>query len=147
MPPELLVAISGVFVTVALAAASAASWWLARSAPEQRLRSLVRLPPTSVMREQRALAEEPDPTLARLSRLIPKSAKDMSRLQRRLAQAGYPHFKSAVYYALAELLLPLVFGSGVLFGFGLFVDQFVLVGHMRLLGKVIQDGLEALAQQ
>jgi tight adherence protein C len=39
----------------------------------------------------------------------------MSRLQRRLAQAGYPHFKSVVYYSFAEVVLPVLCGGGVLF--------------------------------
>jgi tight adherence protein C len=38
----------------------------------------------------------------------------MSRLQRRLTRAGYPQFKSAVYFSLAQLLLPVVFGIPVL---------------------------------
>src|SRR5262249_11725334 len=69
---------------------------------------------SSTLLDRPLLTEGPDPALARLTRLIPKSPKDMSRLQRRLARAGYPRFESAVYYSLAELLLPLVFGCAVL---------------------------------
>ncbi len=115
MPPTLLIAIAGVFVMTAVAGGSVASWWLARSAPERRLRSLVPVTQTGIVQEASALAEGPDPVLARLSRLLPKSAKDMSRLQRRLAQAGYPQFKFVVYYSFAELLLPVVCGGSVLF--------------------------------
>ena len=135
MPPTLLIAIAGVFVMTAVAGASAASWWLARSAPEQRLRSLVPRPQAGLVRVQGALAEGPDPTLARLSRLLPKSAKDMSRLQRRLAQAGYPQFKSVVYYSFAELLLPVLLGGSVLLvvhirGAWIFALLTAVVGYM-----------------
>jgi tight adherence protein C len=115
MPPILLIAIAGVFLMTAVAGGSAASWWFARSAPERRLRSVAPVAQTGIVQEAGALAEGTDPALARLSRLLPKSAKDMSRLQRRLARAGYPQFKFVVYYAFAELLLPVVCGGGVLF--------------------------------
>jgi len=115
MSPEILMAVSGVFVVVAVAAGSTASWWLARNAPEQRrLRNLVPSTVTSVIAGKRSLTEGSDATLARLSRLMPKSPKDMSRLQRRLTKAGYPQLRSAVYYLIAELVLPIVLGLTVL---------------------------------
>jgi tight adherence protein C len=62
--------------------------------------------------------ESPDANLSRLRRLLPKSPKDMSRLQRRLAKAGYPHFQATVYYSLAELILPVAFGFAVIAAIG-----------------------------
>ena len=115
-------ALSGVFVTVAMVAGAAASWWLARTAPEaRRLRTLALGPMgkmTGAERERQSLTDGPDPRLARLTRLLPKSPKDMSRLQRRLARAGYPRFKAAVYYTLAQLLLPFVLGGSVILTVG-----------------------------
>jgi tight adherence protein C len=43
----------------------------------------------------------------------------MSRLQRRLTRAGYPHFRATVFYALAEVLLPIIVAGIVLIAFGL----------------------------
>jgi len=51
--------------------------------------------------------------------MVPKSPKDMSRLQRRLTRAGYPQFKSTVYFAFTELLLPVVFAGTVVLVVGL----------------------------
>ena len=116
MTPAMLLAVTGVFVMIALAAGSATSWVLGRIAPERkRIRALAQASvPAPVLIERGPLAETLDPVLARLSKLVPKSPKDMSRLQRRLARSGYPQFESAVYYSLAQLTLPVVFGLGVL---------------------------------
>jgi tight adherence protein C len=120
MTPELFIAVFGVFLAVAVVAGSAASWWLARSAPEQRrLRTFARPKAQFVAESSQSLAEGPDPQLARLTRLIPRSPKDMSRLQRRLARAGYPHFRSVVWYSLAEMLLPVLLGVPVLIVLGI----------------------------
>jgi len=118
MSTELLIAIGTVFVAVALVVAPTMAWWLNRgTVGQKRLRRLSSS--TGVASESQRLAELPDPTLARLSRLVPRSPKDMSRLQRRLARAGYPQFKSTVYFALAQLLLPVVFGVITVLLFGL----------------------------
>src|SRR6266852_992425 len=104
MTPQLFIAVSGVFIAVAVIAGSATSWWLVRTAPEKRrLRNLAWKATRSVP-EAQPLAEGPDPKLARLTRLMPRSPKDMSRLQRRLARAGYPQFQSVIVYSAAELV-------------------------------------------
>jgi tight adherence protein C len=141
---------------VAILAGSAASWWFARTASEhRRLRDLVQQGGADVAPNRWGLVEAPDPTLARLTRLVPKSAKDMSRLQRRLAQAGYPRFKSAVYYSILEVLLPAVFAlavllllgiSAVLFAvaaaaIGLFLPRLYIRRKTMLRQKAIQNGL------
>jgi tight adherence protein C len=119
MRPEVIIAILGVFVTVGLVAAATASWWIARNSPEQRrLKNLTAVTTTGVVVQRPRLTEVPDATLSRLTRLLPKSPKDMSRLQRRLARAGYPHFRAVAIYSLAELLLPIVFGVFVILSLG-----------------------------
>jgi tight adherence protein C len=155
MPTELVIAIATVFVAVAFAAASTASWWLNRSTVEQkRIRGLSAS--TGVVLESRRLAERPDPILARLSRMVPKSPKDMSRLQRRMTRAGYPQFKATVYFALAQLLLPVVFAGTALLLVGLsggwiFALLAAALGYLvpglyigrktKLRQKAIQNGL------
>lgn len=155
MPTELVIAIATVFVAVAVAAASTASWWLNRSTVEQkRVRGLSAS--TGVVLESRRLAEIPDPILARLSRMVPKSPKDMSSLQRRMSSAGYPQFKTTVYFALAQLLLPVVFAGTALLlvglsGGGIVVFLAAALGYVapgfyigrktKLRQKAIQNGL------
>jgi tight adherence protein C len=59
-----------------------------------------------------------DPKLARWSRLLPKSVKDMSRLERRLAGAGLHSTTTTVTLAALEILLPLILASTTLWWFG-----------------------------
>jgi tight adherence protein C len=159
MTPEVLLAVSGMFVTVAILAGSTASWWLARNAPEQRrLRNLAPVSTTGVVAvtEKGALTEGVDATLANLSRYVPKSPKEMSRLQRRLARAGYPQYKSVIYYSLAELILPvalallvvLIVGlqRGWIFallagGIGYLMPSFYIGKKTKQRQKAIQNGL------
>jgi len=115
MTPALLIAVAGIFVTMLVVVGSTASWMLGRAAPERRRVRALEYTSTSVVTAHGPLAETFDPALVRLSKLVPRSAKDMSRLQRRLARAGYPRFKSAVYYSLAQFILPAAFGLTVLF--------------------------------
>jgi tight adherence protein C len=66
-----------------------------------------------------ALTDRPDPVLKKVSTFIPKSPKEMGRLQRRLTRAGYPSAKAAVYFAVAEVITPIVFALGVIWYFGM----------------------------
>src|SRR6266545_3116153 len=109
MTPDLLFAIVGVFITIGIVAGTTTSWALDRSAPEKRrLRAIARSSGSGLVAEEGRLVETPDPVLARLSRLLPKSPKEMSRLQRSLTRAGYPRFGAVVIYSAAEVVLPLL---------------------------------------
>jgi tight adherence protein C len=106
--PILLIALTGIFVSVAILAGFLTWSMLERQAPDQkRIRALVGGGPTGVVvNEARPqLTHAFDPTLAKLTKLVPKSAKDMSRLQRRMARAGYPQASAAVYFSLTQIAL------------------------------------------
>jgi tight adherence protein C len=105
-----VLALVAMFVSVALVSGLAASRVLAWNAPgRRRIRELagVRAPQLTV--EHRQLSDDRlNRTLQRLSRLVPKSPNDMSRLRRRLARAGYDSSGAAVLYAVSEFALPVV---------------------------------------
>ena len=110
MSAPLLIALIGVFVTVAIVVGGAASWVLARNTPQQRrLRAVVRGADSTGILAQTTpvLTTGPDPALQRLSKYVPKSASEMSRLQKRMTRAGFPHARSVIVYVTAELVLPL----------------------------------------
>src|SRR4029079_7785098 len=116
MTAPLLIALIGVFVTIAILVGSTTSWLLARNAPQQRrLRAGVRgADSTGILAHSTpVLAQGPDPGLQRLSKYLPRSASEMSRLQKRMTRAGFPHPGAVVAYAAAELLLPIVGFFGV----------------------------------
>jgi tight adherence protein C len=108
MAPDILLAAGTVFVAVAVLTALAAQLLLSGpSTAQKRLRSTGAPTPAPVL-VQAPLVEGSDPALGRLARFIPKSPKEMSRLQRRLARAGYHNPWVTVAYALAELVLPVL---------------------------------------
>ena len=121
MTPEILLAVVGVFVTMCILAGTATSWVLARNTPEKRrLRAVTQSGASRPVAEDDRLVDTPDPTLAKLSRLLPKkSPKEMSNLQRKLTRAGYPFFSAVVLHSLAEVLLPvlLFFAVAIVLGF------------------------------
>jgi tight adherence protein C len=109
MAPELLLAVVGVFVAVAVIASTTMSWALTRNSPEKRrLRAIGQPAASTLVMNAPRLSTVPDPALSRLSRMLPKSPKAMSRLGRKLTQAGYPSFAAIVWYSVAEVVLPAV---------------------------------------
>jgi tight adherence protein C len=134
MTPQILVTVVTVFVAVALMAGGAMSWWFAWSAPEQRrLRALSQQQPSGLVTRHSGLVESFDPVLVKLRKLVPKSPKEMSQLQRRLTQAGHPHNSAVVYYCVAELALPIVLGFAVLAALG-FRAGLIPAGFLAVLG-------------
>lgn len=112
MPVELLIGIGVLFVAVALVCGTAVMLLLQRTSPEQRrLRAVAAAPApvSNLVLEPASLTDAVDPVLQRLSRALPKSPKDMGRLRRHLAAAGYYDAKTAVIYSFAELTLPFAF--------------------------------------
>ena len=136
MAPEVLLAIVGVFVAMCVVVGTATSWALERNSPERRrIRAIAQPAGASRVVVDDRLVETPDPILARLSRLLPKSPKEMSTLQRTLTRAGYPSGRAVVVYSVAEVVLPLIlfFGTVTVLGFsGGLVTALVLgvVGYL-----------------
>jgi tight adherence protein C len=120
MTPQLILAMVGVFAGVAFAIGAAGILWLQQTAPEQRrLRALTHPASSGLVLDTPTLTEQPDPTLAKLTRLVPKSPKDMGKLQRRMTRAGYPQMRAAVYFSVIEVVLPIVLVVVTILGLGL----------------------------
>jgi tight adherence protein C len=109
MSPEVLLAVVGVFVAMCVVAGTTTSWVLARNAPEKRRLRTITQPEVSrrLVVDDRLIAA-PDPVLARLSKLLPKSPAEMSKLQRTLTKAGLHSTKALLVYSVAEVVLPLM---------------------------------------
>jgi tight adherence protein C len=115
MPMDLGLALVAVFVSVALVAASAMWLVLGWSSPERRqIRRLSRDRARVGATPALSLTDAPSALVKRLQQVVPKSPKDMSRLRRRLATAGYGSAAAAAIYAASEPLLFAVFGFLVL---------------------------------
>ena len=112
MPVDLLIAVGGVFLVVALLTGTLMSVVLARTSTERRrLNELVEHRGGSGLLavEGTGLTEQPTGASAQAARLIPKSPKDMGRLRRRMATAGYKSYEAAILFAIAEIAFPVLF--------------------------------------
>ncbi len=118
MPSLTLVAVASVFVAVGLIAGLGMASALGRLVPARRRLEEMALAtagsPVSVVTDMR-LEEHGDPRLERLSKLLPKSPKEMMKVRRRLARAGYYGIGAAIIYSVAELALPVVIGLSTYF--------------------------------
>ncbi len=108
MMPQLLLAVGVLAISVAIAAGFITLEVIARRAPgRQRLRDAGEA--GGVFEASLPLAEAAlDPRLARATRFLPKSPKEMTRLRRRMARAGYHKPTAPVMYAIAELAIPVI---------------------------------------
>jgi tight adherence protein C len=121
MNPELLVVAGGVFVAVATVLGLAGFVLVESLTPERRrLRQLSVREARPLSTAVGSLARDNDESDgSRLRSFVPKSPKDMGRIQRQLARAGYTSPMAATIYALAEILVPLAFAIATLLVFGM----------------------------
>ena len=102
------------------------------------------------------LVDTPIPALRQLAKAMPKSPKDLGRLRRRLATAGYYDLPSAVYFSAAKFVCPVVFGvvallffgvsdgwmmAAAIAGLGYYAPEFALKRKIRARKKSIVNGL------
>jgi tight adherence protein C len=123
---NVLLALVAVFISVALVAGWATSAGLERaSVVRRRVRGLT--DPTVRRDAQIAgivdASVADDPVIKRVTRFVPKSPKEMKRIQRRLALAGLHDPKHVAMFVAAELLCPI----------GLFAVAFVFGGSRGLI--------------
>jgi len=152
----LIISLVALFIGVALVSQLVLSEVLSWAAPERkRLRDL-EVSSTGVLRDGVELVDTPIPALRQLAKAMPKSPKDLGRLRRQLATAGYYDLRSAVYFSAAKFVCPVVFGVVALFfvgvsdgwmmaaaiaGLGYYVPEFALKRKIRARKKSIVNGL------
>ena len=110
MALDLLVTLTAGFLAVALLAGYGVSSILTAFSPERRrLRQLAATGVSSGFEGHFTLVEEIDPRFRALPG-IPTSPKEMGRLRRRLAMAGYTSPTAVVIFAFANLATPVLLG-------------------------------------
>jgi tight adherence protein C len=101
---DLTIAFLALAASVALLSGAITSAALARQTPgRRRLLQTTGDGAASVFDRAPQLTEGPSPRLQKIAAYVPKSPKEMSRLQRRLTNAGFHGFAPVVIYAFAEL--------------------------------------------
>lgn len=107
MPLDLSVTLVAAFLFVALVAGYGTSALFSAVSPERRrLRQMAVGGPTGVVDAQVTLVDTVDPRLKRIPGM-PKSPKEMGRLRRRLARAGYTSMTAVLIYTGATILTPI----------------------------------------
>ena len=138
MPLTLTVSLAAVFVCVAMASGLAVSRMLAFSTTgRKRLRDMATVAPSDLLRAD-TLVEVPNPALHRLSRALPKSPKEMGRLRRRLAAAGYYDLTAAIYFSAVKFAAPVVTAGLAVFLFG-FSEGWMMAAVGATLGYLVPD--------
>jgi tight adherence protein C len=155
---ELTLALVAVFTSVALLTGAVASAVLARRLPSRRrLLEITKGPvSTGVLTDGPQLTEALSPRLQKVAPYVPKSPKEMTRLRRRLANAGFHGTTVVIVYAFAEVALAATgfliasvlagFPSGMLFGVagafvGYMIPGFIVARRTRQRKLQIQNGL------
>src|SRR5437764_12063835 len=109
MEASFLIPLVAIFGSVAIICGTLASLVLSQSAPAlRRLRGLDVGKTSTLALEASPLVDAPNPSLKRIAAVVPKSPKEMRRVQRRLATAGYRPFGFTIAYSLSEIILPLL---------------------------------------
>jgi tight adherence protein C len=108
MPLDVLVTLAAAFMFVALVAGYGTSALVSAISPERRrLRQMATAGPGAVFDAQLTLVDAVDPRLKRIPG-VPKSPKEMGRLRRRLARAGYTSATALLVYAAATVATPVI---------------------------------------
>ena len=155
---ELTFALITLFASLALIAGMATSAVLARQAPGRR-RLLATAGPavrSGLIVDSQRLAELPTPQQQKIASYIPKSPKELGRLQRRLATAGFHGYTPLLVYVVGQVVgaiagFVLVFfvaglRTGWLFGIagavvGYLLPSYIVARRIRLRKKQIENGL------
>lgn len=103
---ELTLALILLFTSLALLTGTVTSSVLARRGPgRRRLLDLPQGHGPAVLVGAVRLADTPSPRFEKWARYVPKSPKEMTRLQRRLANAGFHGFAPVLFYVFGEVTL------------------------------------------
>jgi tight adherence protein C len=145
-----------VFACVAILTGSVTTLAMQGAEPgRRRIKDLLR-PTERAQADAGLLANAPDPVLKRFSTFVPKSPKEMSRIQKRLALGGFHETKHAVVYVLAEIVLTAIgfvapaylfgWGAGLIFAFmgaivGYLAPSMFIDRKIKLRQKEIENGL------
>ena len=138
MTPMLGLGLFALFVCIAATAGFVAARALAWSAPERKRLRELETATAGVLRDETSLTEAPIESLRALSKLLPKSPKEMSRLRRQLAAAGHYHLSAAIYYSAAKIGAPFVLVLLVLLLLGV-ANGWLLAVTAAVIGFLLPD--------
>jgi len=153
---DLMLALVAVFASVALLTGVAASTVLSRTGAGRRRLFALQQPIVQAAVAGGMLTDAPTARDSKLSTYVPKSPKEMTRLQRRMAEAGFHGFTPVLVYAFSEIALSVVgfvamasvlgLRRGAIFAVvaavqGYMLPGFIVARRIRQRKKQIENGL------
>lgn len=153
---DLMLALVAVFASVALLTGVAASTVLSRTGAGRRRLFALQQPIVQAGVAGGMLTDAPTARDSKLSTYVPKSPKEMTRLQRRMAEAGFHGFTPVLVYAFSEIALSVVgfvamasvlgLRRGAIFAVvaavqGYMLPGFIVARRIRQRKKQIENGL------
>jgi tight adherence protein C len=112
MPLELWLTLAAVFLSVGLVSGAVTAMAISYAAPgRRRLRTIGDGASGSLVKENVSLVPSVGPTLQRFAKFVPKSPKEMSRIQKRMAMAGHYGLGPALVFSASEFITPFVLGG------------------------------------
>ena len=138
MDSQLVWMVGAIFVSIG--AATAAVVWLLTD-PQLAQRRLSQLAPSGDAGTQPVslVGDDRSEISKKVRRFVPKSPKDMGRIERMLAGAGYHGAWPATLYASVQLVTPILFGGAVIYFFGWATSVLVFAGLAAALGYYLPD--------
>jgi tight adherence protein C len=139
MDQQLILMVGAIFASVAIATGLIA--WLLTD-PQFAQRRLSQLAPAGQDGAPRAVSVvgHDDTQLAkRVRSMVPKSPKEMGRIERMLALAGYHGAWPATLYATAQFALPVITGGSVIYAFGTSNTALIFAGLAAAMGYYTPD--------
>jgi len=109
MSLPLILTLLGLFVGIALLTGTVSAWVLAQTAPGRRRLRQAAAGPSGVLLENTPLTAEPSEVLKRMTSLVPRSPKEMTRLRRRFVRAGYYTLTPIALYTTGQVVFTLLF--------------------------------------
>jgi tight adherence protein C len=130
--------VAAIFVSIA-AATGAIAWFL--TDPQLAQRRLSQLAPAGTSGQQPVSVVGDDRTefAKRFRRFVPKNPKEMNRIERMLAGAGYYGAWPATLYAMLQLATPILFGGSIIYFFGWGTSTLVFAGLAAAFGYYLPD--------
>jgi tight adherence protein C len=138
MDAQLLVMIGALFLALG-GATAAVAWYL--TDPQFAQRRLQQMAPNTGqgLSPVSVVGDDRSELATKVRRFVPKSPKDMNRIERMLAGAGYFGAWPATLYASFQLITPIVFGGAVIYYFGWATSTLVFAGLAAALGYYLPD--------
>jgi len=133
-----MLTVVAVFGSVALTVGAVAWTTLERATPERRRLERAGLLglPSGVLLENPTLSSEPTQFIKKLTTIVPRSPKDVTRLRKKFMQAGYQTLTPVAVYSVFQIVLPIVFAVIPLF-FSALRSSWLIIAICALVGYLL----------